>query len=49
MGLERKTDRIVAFGTILIVNTGIGGKVGKIENIVTNKAIRGKGLGKMVI
>lgn len=49
VGLERKTDRIVAFGTILIVNEVLNGRVGKIENIVTSKAIRGKGLGKIII
>jgi len=33
----------------LIVNEVLNGRVGKIENIVTSKAIRGKGLGKIII
>lgn len=49
VGLDRKTDKIIAFGTILIVNEVLNGKVGKIENIVTCKSVRGKGLGKTVI
>ena len=40
--------KIVAFGTVIITNT-LEGKVGKIENIVTCKTVRGKGLGKIVI
>lgn len=47
--MDRKTDKIAAFGTILIVNSVLNGRVGKIENIVTNKEIRGKGLGKIII
>ena len=49
VGLERKTGKIIAFGTILIVNEVLDGKVGKIENIVTCKSVRGKGLGRTVI
>lgn len=33
----------------MIVNEVLNGRVGKIENIVTSKAIRGKGLGKIII
>lgn len=30
VGLDRKTDKIIAFGTILIVNEVLNGRVGKI-------------------
>lgn len=49
VGVDRKTDRIIAFGTVLITHEVLNGKVGKIENIVTCKSVRGKGLGKVVI
>lgn len=49
VGVDRKTDRIIAFGTIIIVDTPLQGRTGKIENIVTCKSVRGKGLGKIVI
>ena len=39
---------IVAFGTIIVCHT-LEGKVGKIENIVTSKKVRGKGMGKVII
>ena len=48
VGIDKKEDRVVAFGTILICN-GPFGRVGKIENIVTCKSVRGKGLGKCII
>ena len=41
-------SRVIAFGTIIIVES-LGGKMGKIENIVVCKSMRGKGLGKDVI
>lgn len=40
--------KLVAFGTILISNT-LKGKVGKIQNIVTDKDQRGKGIGRKII
>lgn len=49
VGLDRKTGKIVAFGSIIITPSVLNGKVGKIENIVTCKSVRGKGLGKVVI
>jgi hypothetical protein len=48
VGLEKKTNKLVAFGSIIIC-TGVYGKVGKIENIVTCKSVRGKGLGRAII
>lgn len=48
VGVDIKTDKIVAFGTLLICH-GPYGLNGKIENIVTCKSIRGKGLGRCVI
>lgn len=48
VGVEKKTNRVIAFGTILIC-TGSNERVGKIENIVTSKRVRGKGLGRCVI
>ena len=49
IGLERKTDKIIAMGSVILVNTVLQGKLGKIENIVTCKSVRGKGLGKIII
>ena len=49
VGLQRQSQTIVAFGTILITSSVLNGKVGKIENIVTSKSVRGKGLGKSII
>ena len=40
--------KIVAFGSIIVTNM-LEGKVGKIENIVTCKSVRGKGYGKYII
>lgn len=48
VGVEKQTGRVIAFGT-LFVCSGPLGKVGKIENIVTCKSVRGKGLGKCII
>ena len=39
---------MIAFGTLLVCD-GPFEKVGKIENIVTCKSVRGKGLGKCII
>lgn len=48
VAVDRKQNRVVAFGTLVVCH-GAEGKVGKIENIVTCKTARGKGLGKCVI
>jgi N-acetylglutamate synthase-like GNAT family acetyltransferase len=49
VGVDRKTGKIIAFGTVVIANSVLKGRIGKIENIVTHKEVRGKGLGKIVI
>lgn len=48
VGVDVKTKQIIAFGSIIVCNTVLG-KVGKIENIVTCKSVRGKGYGKVII
>jgi hypothetical protein len=48
VGVDRKTDKVIAFGTLLVCD-GAFGKIGKIENIVTCKSVRGKGFGKCII
>ncbi len=48
VGIDKKTGKVIAFGTVLICQ-GPFGRTGKIENIVTCKSVRGKGLGKTVI
>ena len=49
VGVDKKRNKIIAFGSVIITNTIKDGKVGKIENIVTSKDVRGKGLGKVII
>ena len=49
MGVDKKENRIIAFGSVIITNSIKDGKVGKIENIVTCKKVRGKGLGRIII
>lgn len=34
---------------MIITNSVLDGRVGKIENIVTSKSVRGKGVGKVII
>lgn len=48
VGIDKKNNRVIAFGTLLVCQ-GFFGRVGKIENIVTCKSVRGKGLGRCVI
>jgi hypothetical protein len=48
IGINKLNNKFIAFGSILICNT-VYGKVGKIENIVTCKSVRGKGYGKVII
>lgn len=48
VGVDKKSGRVIAFGTVLICQ-GSFATTGKIENIVTSKAVRGKGLGRCVI
>lgn len=48
VGIDKASQRVIAFGTLLVCE-GWGGRGGKIENIVTSKAVRGKGLGRCVI
>ena len=48
VGIDKKANRVVAFGSLIICG-GPYGKVGKIENIVTCKSVRGKGLGRCII
>lgn len=49
IGIHKSDRRIIAFGSVIIVNTVLWGRVGKIENIVTCKSVRGKGFGKTII
>jgi hypothetical protein len=48
VGIDKQSQRVIAFGTVLIC-LGSFGTTGKIENIVTSKLVRGKGLGRCVI
>ena len=48
VGVDRNTDRVIAFGSLIICSSTLG-LLGKIENIVTCKSVRGKGLGKCII
>jgi hypothetical protein len=48
VGVDKKTDKLIAFGSIIICDTVLG-KVGKIENIVTCESVRGRGYGKVII
>jgi glucosamine-phosphate N-acetyltransferase len=49
VGIHKQTNQIIAFGSVIVVNTALDGRVGKIENIVTAKTMRGKGLGRVII
>lgn len=48
VGIDLSNQRVIAFGTVLIC-MGSNSLSGKIENIVTSKSVRGKGLGKCII
>ena len=48
VGVDRQSHKVVAFGSLIVCNS-TQGLVGKIENIVTSKSVRGKGLGRCII
>jgi hypothetical protein len=48
VGIDKKSDKVVAFGTLLICS-GPYGRTGMIENIVACSSARGKGLGRCII
>ena len=48
VGIDVRSGRVIAFGTVLVC-LGALNKKAKIENIVTCRSVRGKGLGKNII
>jgi len=48
VGIDKKQDKVIAFGTLLVCDS-TRGLSGKIENIVTSASVRGKGFGKCII
>ena len=48
VGVDRSSNKVVAFGSLICCNSTLG-LSGKIENIVTCKSVRGKGLGRCII
>lgn len=49
IGVEKSSGKIIGFGSVIVMNSVLWGRVGKIENIVTCKSVRGQGLGKVII
>ena len=48
VGIDKQTGKVIAAGSLIVCGSPLG-KLGKIENIVTCKSVRGKGLGRCII